>query len=183
MTTAFVIIDVQNAIVQGVVPPERQPALDAALDAVASRLGALKTQAEAAGIPVILVQHADQDLIPGTAGWDLRGEIAPRGGNIVIQKTSCDSFFETGLHDQLRALSADHLVIGGCQTQYCVDTAVRRAVSLGFDVTLIGDGHTTVDWGALGFEQIIAHHNATLDGFSAGSHGVRVRSAADIRFS
>jgi nicotinamidase-related amidase len=59
-------------------------------------------------------------------------------------------------------------------TQYCVDTTVRRAVSLGYDVTLVADGHMTADSGALGFEQIIEHHNALLGGFDAGPHSVTV---------
>ena len=37
-------------------------------------------------------------------------------------------------------------------TQYCVDTIVRRAVSLGYEVTLVGDGHMTADSDALTFE-------------------------------
>ena len=31
--------------------------------------------------------------------------------------------------------------MAGCMTQYCVDTSVRRTVSLGYDVTLAEDGH------------------------------------------
>jgi len=45
-------------------------------------------------------------------------------------------------------------------TQYCVGTSVRRAVSLGYDVTLAEDGHLTADSESLTFDQIIAHHNA-----------------------
>jgi len=59
-------------------------------------------------------------------------------------------------------------------TQFCVDTTVRRAVRLGFDVLLVSDGHMTADSGGLTFEQIVAHHNALLNGFDAGSHTVRV---------
>jgi hypothetical protein len=65
-------------------------------------------------------------------------------------------------------------------TQYCIDTTVRRAVSLGYDVILAADGHMTADTGALPFEQIIAHHNALLDGFDAGEHEVFVRPSAEI---
>ena len=56
-----------------------------------------------------------------------------------------------------------------------LDTSVRRAVSLGYDVTLAeGDGHLTADTESLTFDQIVAHHNALLDGFDAGEHSVRV---------
>jgi nicotinamidase-related amidase len=100
----------------------------------------------------------------------------------VVHKRSCDSFFETDLADRLDERSVTHLVVGGCMTQFCVDTTVRRAVSLGYDVTLISDGHSTGDMGDLGFGQIIAHHNATLDGFDAGNHSVEVRAAGEIDF-
>jgi hypothetical protein len=59
---------------------------------------------------------------------------------------------------------------------------VRRAVSLGYDVVLAADGHTTADTETLRFEQIVAHHNALLDGFEAGEHEVRVCASAEIRF-
>ncbi len=59
-------------------------------------------------------------------------------------------------------------------SQFCVDTTTRRAVSLGFDVTLLEDGHATSDFGALTAEQIVHHHNQILSGFEAGSQTVRV---------
>jgi len=185
MTTALLIIDIQNAIVASSGTPERQPLIDAALEAVVGRLAVLQQQARKAGVPVIMVQHdggKGDPLAAGTEGWQIRKELAPLPDEPVVQKTSCDSFFETDLPDRLRERAVSHLVIGGCQTQFCVDTTVRRAVSLGYDVTLIGDGHTTSDRGGLTFEQIVAHHSATLDGFDAGRHVVRVKPAAAIAF-
>lgn len=185
MTTALLIIDVQNAIVSGSAAPERQPAVDAALDKVVDRLRKLQADARAAGVPVIMVQHDEaggEPLAVGSEGWQIRKELAPARGEPVVNKRSCDSFFETDLADRLRERSITHLVVGGCQTQYCIDTTVRRAVSLGYDVTLVGDGHTTGDTSSLTFSQIVSHHNATLDGFGAGRHAARVRPASEISF-
>lgn len=75
-----------------------------------------------------------------------------------------------------------HLVVGGYMSQYCVDTTVRRAVSLGFDVTLVTDGHMTADSGTLQFSEIVAHHNETLDGFDGGGAKVDDRPAAAVAF-
>ena len=47
-------------------------------------------------------------------------------------------------------------------TEYCIDTTCRRAVSLGYDVTLVADAHTTHDNDLLPAEKIIAHHNRSL---------------------
>jgi len=57
------------------------------------------------------------------------------------------------------------LIICGLQTDFCVDTTVRRAFTLGYHVTLVADAHSTLDNGVLTAAQIIAHHNATLGNF------------------
>ncbi len=185
MSVALVIIDVQKAILEGAGTPARRPVMAAALNETISRLSDLQTRARRAGVPVIVVQHDDPPgsrLAAGTPGWQLREEIAPLAGDILVHKRACDSFFETDLANRLDERSIRRLVVGGCMTQFCVDTSVRRAVSLGYDVTLVADGHMTGDAGMLGFEQIIAHHNATLDGFDAGEHAVRLCPANEIAF-
>lgn len=185
MATALLIIDVQKAILAGTGTPERQPVLDKALDVVVGRLHDLQQKARQAGVPVVVVQHSDlgdHHLAKGRPGWELRPEIAPRPGEALVHKTACDSFFETNLQNELTMRGVTHLVIGGCMTQYCVDTTTRRAVTMGYDVTLISDGHMTGDKGALTSDQIIAHHNMLLNGFDAGQKIVRVKKADEIAF-
>lgn len=185
MSTALLIIDIQQAILSGLGTPDRQPALDAALNGVVARLQSLQVKARAVGAPVVIVQHDGPEthrLALGSPGWALRPEIAPVLGDIVVHKTACDSFLKTELFDRLTEAGVTHLVIGGCMTQFCVDTTVRRAISLNFDVTLIADGHTTVDTADLSFSQIVAHHNRTLNGFGAGSRYVKTARASEITF-
>lgn len=174
MTTALVIIDVQERILNGGATPQRQKVIDAAYDAAVARLQGLQQAARAAGLPVIVVEHEGEGPV--------RREVAPLPGEPLIRKTACDSFFETDLATLLAERGVTGLVIGGCQTQYCIDTTCRRAVSLGYDVTLVGDGHMTTDGAGLTFEQIIAHHNAVLDGFNAGPHAIRVKPASGLSF-
>ncbi|OBZ96918.1 isochorismatase [Pararhizobium polonicum] len=185
MTTALLIIDVQNAILDGEGSPERQPVIDAALNETVGRLQSIQARARASHIPVILVQHdggAGDPLARSSNGWGLRREIAPVPGETVVHKMSSDSFFQTDLQEQLAKHAVTHLVIGGCQTQYCVDTTARRAVSLGYDVTLLSDGHMTGDMGELSFSQIIAHHNRLLGGFRAGAQTIELRRSNEITF-
>ncbi len=96
MTTALLIIDVQNAVLDGEGTPERQPAIDAALTETIGRLQSIQARARAAHIPVILVQHdggPGDPLARSSNGWGLRHEIAPVLGETVIHKMSCDTFF------------------------------------------------------------------------------------------
>jgi len=182
---ALLIIDVQNAILEGCGMPDRQPYIDAALNDTVERLRIIKERARNAGAPVIIVQHQGEEghrLSAGTHGWALRKEIAAIDGDIVVHKKSCDAFFESDLDEKLREQSVSHIVVGGCMTQFCIDTTVRRAVSLGYNVTLIADGHSTADTENFLFSQIISHHNATLRGLSAGPHQIEVRAENEITF-
>ncbi|KQV27540.1 isochorismatase [Rhizobium sp. Root1203] len=184
MTKALLIIDAQNAILSGKGTPQRQPHIDTALNETVARLSALKERARQQAVPVVLVQHdgnADHRLAIGTKGWEIRSELTPAAGEVVVHKRSSDSFFETDLADRLQERSVTHLVVGGCMTQFCIDTTVRRAVSLGYDVTLVADGHMTADSETLTFAQIVAHHNETLDDFDAGAAKILVRPGADIQ--
>jgi len=181
--TALLVIDVQRGILDDPTLA-RKKEIDQALDETVARIAELIERARTASVPVIYVQHdggRGHRLEPGTSGWPLRPEIAPQPGERVIRKRACDAFFETTLAAELAAAGIGRLVICGCMTQYCVDTNVRRSVSLGYDVVLAADGHMTADTGTLGFEQIIAHHNALLDGFDAGEHEVRVCPSSEIR--
>jgi len=182
--TALIVIDVQRGILDDPQLKRKQETLRA-LDDMVARIAGLIAQARTAGVPVIYVQHdggIGHRLEPNTPGWPLRAEIAPRPGEPVIHKRASDSFFQTTLEADLSARDMGRLVVCGCMTQYCVDTTVRRAVSLGYDVVLVADGHMTADSSALRFEQIIAHHNAVLDGFDAGPHEVQVLPSSEISF-
>lgn len=59
---------------------------------------------------------------------------------------------------------------------------MRRALALGYPVTLAADGHTTTDNPILPAAQIVAHHNATLA--NLGAYGVRasIQDCAAIQF-
>lgn len=180
--TAILVIDTQKAILDkpGL---ERRAETMAALDATVERIARLIARARQSHLPVIFVQHAGpagHRLAVDTPGWEIRSEIAARADETIVRKTACDSFFETTLGEELERRGIRHLIIAGCMTQFCVDTTVRSAVTRGYDVTLVSDGHMTTDDGALRFEQIIAHHNRLLDGFDAGRPQAHVRPLGDL---
>ena len=183
VATALLVVDVQRGILD--LPNlARKKDIDRALDQTVARIAGLIQRARDAALPVIYVQHdggPGHRLEPETSGWPIRPEVSPRSGDLVVHKRASDAFFETTLESELTARAIRQLIVCGCMTQFCIDTTVRRAVSLGYDVILASDGHMTADTHSLTFEQIIAHHNSLLDGFDAGEREVRVCSASEIR--
>ena len=81
------------------------------------------------------------------------------------KKETPDAFHKTTLHQKLKSKGIEKLVITGLQTEYCIDTTCRRAYSLGYDVVLVKDAHSTWDSSNLTAEQIIGHHNRVLGGW------------------
>jgi nicotinamidase-related amidase len=99
-------------------------------------------------------------------------------GDIVIEKRHCDAFQDTDLQQRLTDMQIGALVLTGMMSEYCVDTTCRRAYSLGYQVTLVSDGHSTLSRDNLSAAQIIAHHNTVLNGSFAA-----VKPAEEIDFS
>jgi nicotinamidase-related amidase len=158
--TALLVIDLQS----GMFCAER-PALLHAGDALLTRVHALLAGARAAGVPVVYVRHdggPGHRLQHGTAGWQIHPMIAPVAGDAIVDKRTPDAFHGTSLSSVLGAIGARRLVVVGAQSEVCVDTTCRRAFSLGLEVTLVADGHTTWDNAVLSAEQIIRHTNQTL---------------------
>jgi nicotinamidase-related amidase len=173
--TALLVIDVQVGIIDG--PPPAYQGSE-----VLERIGDLLSRARASGTPVIYVQDDDVGGGPGKPAWEIHPAIAPANGERVAHKLACDAFYETTLKSDLENAGIKHLVIVGCKTQNCIDTTCRSATAAGYDVTLVGDAHTTTDSGTLSAAQIIAHHNETLDDFGNDKHVIRVKASKEVTF-
>jgi nicotinamidase-related amidase len=64
----------------------------------------------------------------------------------VIDKQGPDAFHNTDLEKVLKERGINQLVIAGMQSEMCIETSVRRAVKLGYEVTLVANGHSTFDF-------------------------------------
>lgn len=139
----------------------------------------LIAQARAACLPVVFVQNnggeGDPDM-PGTPGWQIHPAFTPEKDDIVIQKHTPDSFYETNLQSELETRHIHALIIAGMQTEMCIDATCRRAHELGYDVTLVKDAHSTFDDAGLTASQIIAQYNDALRAV------VKVEEASNIIF-
>jgi ureidoacrylate peracid hydrolase len=70
-------------------------------------------------------------------------ELAPTDDEIVFPKTSSSVFISTNIDYVLRNLGTRYLIIAGCLTDQCVDSAVRDACDLGYLVTVPTDACVT----------------------------------------
>jgi nicotinamidase-related amidase len=137
-STALVIIDVQQGMFMFERPPWRA-------DDILGRISGLLGGARQANACIVHVQHdggPGHPLAKGSIGWPHRPKAAPIEGETAIEKHHSSAFHDTGLHDRLRRIGIRRLMIAGIQTEYCVDSACRAAVALGYQVTLLSDAHS-----------------------------------------
>lgn len=160
-SSALVVIDVQCGWYLASPGPH-----DAA--ATLARINDLIDRARTAGRPIIFIQHAEApDYSPGTPEWELHPGLHRLPADPVVGKTVCDAFHATTLQDKLSAHGVDTIVICGAATEFCVDTTIRAAASLGYHVVVPSDAHATKDRPVLKATDIIAHHNWVWSEFSS----------------
>ena len=148
--TALLVVDVQNGVVAAA--HERE--------AVISNIAGLVGRARHEGVPVVWVQHEDDELAKGSDAWRIVPELGAADAEPHVEKRYGDSFEATDLEDVLAGLGVVRLVVVGAQTDACIRSTIHGAFARGYDVTLVGDAHTTEDqsaWGAPPPGQVIAH--------------------------
>jgi nicotinamidase-related amidase len=165
--TALLVVDVQNSVVEGA--HER--------DEVVANVGSLVEKARREQVPVVWVQHFDEELARGSDAWRIVPELSPRETEPLVEKSYGDSFDDTDLENVLTGLGVGRLLVVGAQTDACIRSTLHGALVRGYDTTLVSDAHTTEDqsaWGAPPPDQVIAHTNLywkyhTAPGRTAGT--------------
>ena len=150
--TALLVIDVQNGVVEGT--HER--------DAVVTKVGSLVDKARRERVPVVWIQHSDDQTVRGSDQWRIVPELAPDQAEPLVEKHYGDSFEDTTLETVLSGLGVGRLVVVGAQTDACVRSTLHGAFVRGYDTILVSDAHTTEDlseWGAPPPDKVIAHTN------------------------
>lgn len=100
-------------------------------------------RARTQGIPVIWVQHSDEELVYGSPAWQWAPELVPAEGELLIHKRFNSAFEETALEEHLARLGATHIALAGAATNWCIRATAYGALERGYDLTLIKDAHTT----------------------------------------
>ncbi|MBB5427038.1 cysteine hydrolase [Paraburkholderia sp. JPY303] len=150
--TALLVIDLQNAVVANAY--RRNEVLDA--------VNVLIERARTARVPVVWIQHTDDDLTEGSEAWQIVAELVPAPGEAIVEKSYRDAFEDTDLEQVLSRLGVGQLIVTGAQTDMCVRSTLHGALARGYDATLVGDAHTTEDMtqrGAPSPDAVISHTN------------------------
>jgi len=133
---ALIVIDVQMGLFE-----RDNPMYEA--EQVLKNINILIRDARQAGVPVIFVQHAnDNTLVRGSHEWQLHPEIKPLKGEVIIYKLEGDAFIDTNLKDELAKRNVNRLVVTGMLTQQCVKATSLGALKRGYQVYLVSDGHS-----------------------------------------
>ncbi|HEX3825608.1 MAG TPA: isochorismatase family protein [Mycobacteriales bacterium] len=174
--TALIVIDVQS----GVVADAHQR------DEVVANIATLVDKAREDGTPVVWVQHHDEDLAKGSTEWEYVPELTRQGSEPLVHKAYGDSFEDTTLEQILADAAIGRLIVAGAQTDACIRSTIHGAFTRGYDVTLVGDAHTTDDgteWGAPPPEQVIAHTNLYWQYHDAPGRTAEVKQTKDVTFA
>lgn len=149
MKSALLVIDIQNLLVE-----EKPYAIEERLALWQDSL----TKARQAGIEIIYVRQNDEELVKGTADWEIHSIVAPLASEKIFDKTFNSAFKETGLHAYLQEKGMEQLIIMGMATNFCIDTTIKVAYELGYKVAVLQDGTTTGYSGKLDAKDLINHY-------------------------
>ena len=150
--TALLVVDVQNAVVAGAYRR----------DEVVANINVLVEKARANDVPIVWVQHASDNLVEGSEGWQYVPELQREASEPVVGKHYGDSFEDTTLESELAERGVGRLVVAGAQTDACIRATLHGAFVRGYDTVLVGDAHTTEDlteYGSPPVDKVIAHTN------------------------
>jgi len=162
-------IDLDEHAVLVVVDMQRVFVADAPIAApagaeVAARLNRLAAACCQSGLPVIWTRHV---VRPGGSNIGLLGEMVPpvaggiidedaptaalhelmdvHDGDIIVDKPRFGAFYGTDLEVILRSNGIDTIILGGINTNVCVDTTAREAAVREFRVLFLSDDTANFD--------------------------------------
>lgn len=141
---------------------------------IVRRINLLSASVRGRGGKVIWVQHADADIPSGGEGWQILPSLNVDTADARVEKHVCDSFYQTNLQQLLAADAPERIIFAGCATDFCLDSTIRHAATIGLPVWVAGDAHTTAHKPHAPAETIIAHHNFVWENFEGSGDPIRV---------
>ena len=144
MSDAVIVLDMVNDFVTGAIAAER------AENIIPTLRDDLLPAAREHDVPVIYANdaHRPEDFelevwgehaMRGTEGAEVIPDLEPKAGDHVFEKRFYDAFYETGLHQHLRSLGVDRLVMTGLHTNMCVRHSSATGFFNGYDIVVPAD--------------------------------------------
>lgn len=174
--TGLLVIDVQTAVVAHA--PNR--------DQVLANINRLIDNARSADVPVIWVQHDDDDMPRDSQGWEIDAELSPAADDPIVHKQLRSSFDNTNLESVLIEHGVGRLIVAGAQSDFCVRWTLHSALEHGYDTVLVSDAHTTDDAPTEAFPtaaQTVALLNSVWASQETSGPSTDVAPVAEINFS
>jgi nicotinamidase-related amidase len=150
--SAVVVIDLANDFVYpgGVIADAGGPAYQAKAQAVIPALARLLAAARRAGVLVVYATDAhtpgDSELkkwpphaMRGTKLAEIVPALAPRPGDLVIEKQTYSPFVSSDIDARLRARGIERLYITGLHTDCCARHTAADAFQRGYDLVWVTD--------------------------------------------
>ncbi|WP_375425685.1 isochorismatase family protein [uncultured Friedmanniella sp.] len=173
---ALLVVDLQVGVVDGA--HQREEVIATVVDLVA--------RARASSVPVVWVQHHDDELVQGSDAWQWVGGLGPADGEPLVEKSYGDAFADTDLERVLAERGVSEIVLVGAASEQCVRCTMHSAVVGGYDVSLVADAHTTTDLTAYGLPTpavVVGFLNAIAQfGMQWPGRSARSVPAADVGF-
>jgi nicotinamidase-related amidase len=130
---ALLVVDVQVGVVKNTWEADR----------IVANVGSAVQRARSRGVPVIWIQHADEELAQESPDWEIVPELVPLESERRLRKAYNSAFEATGLEEELAHLGISHLILTGLATNWCIRATAYGALERGYDLTLVEDAHTT----------------------------------------
>jgi len=137
--------------------------------------------------PIQKVGWSSKAFENGTWGGEIRSEFKPEPGDIVAQEHWCSSgFANTDLDLLLKKHGIHKLIVIGLIAHTCVESTVRFAAELGYDVTLVKDAtadyadefmHAALVTNLPNYATAIVTTNEIVDAISSFNSGVETKVA------
>ncbi len=174
--SALLVIDVQKGVVESAFERDEKIA----------NMNRAVAKAREAGVPVVWVQHSDEELVLESDGWQIVDELKPAEGEAKVRKLYPSSFEATNLEEVLAGLGADHIYVCGAESNNCVRHTSHAGLERGYDVTLILDAHTTTGFTWNGYTvdaaRTIDEQNTNFMGRQLPGRAANAVSSVDLKF-
>ena len=102
-------------------------------------------RARAAHVPILWVQHENDELKRDCDEWQWVPALVPSAGETRVYKQFNSAFEQTDVDALLAKTGATHIVLAGAQSNWCIRATAYGALERGYDLTLVKDAHTTSD--------------------------------------